>query len=66
MPDLNIRNVDKTLITAVNVEAAKAQLTQRDFVLKVLTKAVGWEKETEVKHVMNPKPKKQETAEVEF
>lgn len=42
MPDLNIRKVDKSLLTAVNVEAAKGSLTQRDYVIGILEMAVGW------------------------
>ena len=36
MPDLNIRNVDQSLLRSVNVAAAKGDLTQRDFVIKAL------------------------------
>jgi hypothetical protein len=39
MPDLNIRNVDRELLTAVNVAAAKAELTQRDWVIRTLSEA---------------------------
>jgi hypothetical protein len=39
MPDLNIRNIDKSLLIAVNVAAAKADMTQRDWVIGVLTEA---------------------------
>lgn len=41
MPNLNIL-VDKSLLTAVNVAAAKAEKTQRDFVIAALAKASGW------------------------
>lgn len=37
MPDLNIRNVDRSLLREVNTAAAKAELTQRDWVIKALT-----------------------------
>ena len=36
MPDLNIRNLDVSLLRDVNVAAAKADLTQRDWVIGVL------------------------------
>src|SRR5437588_1618370 len=41
MPDLNIRNVGLSLIRAINVAAAKADLTQRHWVIETLTKATG-------------------------
>lgn len=41
MPDLNIRNVDQSLVRAVNLASAKADLTQRDWVISVLCKEVG-------------------------
>src|SRR5690242_10430875 len=43
MPDLNIRKVDASLLRALNVRAAEMELTQRDFVIKLLACAVGWE-----------------------
>ena len=39
MADLNIRNVDRSLLIGVKVAAAKANLTQRDFVISALVKA---------------------------
>ncbi len=48
MPDLNIRNINSALLRDVNVAAAKADLTQRDYVIQVLTRAIGaLEKENE-------------------
>lgn len=47
MPDMNIRNVDKSLLREVNIAAAKADLTLRDFVIQALTRAVNWEPELE-------------------
>jgi hypothetical protein len=43
MPNLNIRSVDESLMRAVNVEAAKAGKTLRDWVIGELARAVGWE-----------------------
>lgn len=40
VPDLNIRNVDASLVRAVNLAAMKLDLTQRDYVIKILVKAV--------------------------
>jgi hypothetical protein len=45
MPDLNIRNIDQSLLRDINIAAAKAEVTQRDYVIQALTKCVGWEKE---------------------
>jgi len=42
MPNLNVL-IDSSLLREVNVAAAKAELTQRDFVIKTLAAAVGWE-----------------------
>jgi hypothetical protein len=42
MPDLNIRKVDEGLLRAVNVAAARAGLTQRDFVIRSLARSSGW------------------------
>ena len=43
MADLNVRNVDASLLMAVNVKAADSGFTQRDFVIRVLTAAVNVE-----------------------
>ena len=43
VPDIHIRNVDRSLLTAVNVESAKEEKTQRDWLIGVIAKAVGWE-----------------------
>src|ERR1700733_7383006 len=45
MPDLSLKGLDESLMRAVKVSAAKADLTQRDWVVKTLAKAVGWERE---------------------
>lgn len=42
MPNLNIE-VDASLLRAINLEATKRDLTQRDWVIGVLAKQVGWE-----------------------
>lgn len=39
MSDLNIRNVDRSLLLQVKVAAVKANLTQRDFVIAALVRA---------------------------
>jgi hypothetical protein len=59
MPDLNIRNIDQSLLRDINIAAAKAEVTQRDYVIQALTKCVGWEKE----HGKAKKPDKSEPVE---
>jgi hypothetical protein len=43
VPEIHVRGIDASLLRAVNVEAAKQDLTQRDFIIQALAKAVGWE-----------------------
>ena len=42
MPSLLVKNLDASLLREVNYAASKAELTQRDWVVKVLERAVGW------------------------
>lgn len=51
MPNLNIRNIDASLLRLINIEAAKADVTQRDWVIGILSKSVGVSSivETEIK-----------------
>lgn len=41
MPDIHIRNVDQSLLREINIAAAKAELTQRDWLIKTMSEAVG-------------------------
>ena len=43
--EIHVRRVSAELLRAVNVEAAKKGVTQREYVLTALAKATGWEHE---------------------
>ena len=64
MPDCNIRNVDESLIRAAKSKAAELGLTLRDFAIKALTVAAGWENDNaERLHPREPRTEPQVSGE---
>lgn len=43
MASLLVKSLDASLLREVNYAASKAELTQRDFVIRTLAREVGWE-----------------------
>ena len=80
MPDLHVRSIDASLLRAVNIAAAKAEKTQREWIIAALTRQTFLADQAEVKDATqihgaasganpvptNPKPSATESAKCEL